>query len=112
MNKFAAAGLLLEASEGRVVVVVSAPGYGQRAFREFDQVIDRAGDVVTRIVKTNGRQRIECDSGGRVLFLTEEGCRGYVADVVYVDDEVSHIADVQRLVPMVTTRPGGEVVRA
>lgn len=113
MNRFIAAGLLMDAAEGRQVIATFPDG---RSFREAFILVEdtalRLADRLpfARVLRSVGSERIVMCSGGWLRMVSgRNSLRGLTADVVYVDDPA---AEHQPAEFVVASRPGGEVVRS
>lgn len=112
MNRFAAAGLIAEAEQGKTVLVVSEGwNHSRHAFLNFEPLATTA----TRIVRAAGTQRIDYPSGGCVRFTSARSQpAGVVADIVFIDWDAETanpmVTEVYR--PCIATSPRGEIVRA
>lgn len=87
------------------------PGSAKAAtemFQEMRDYVPPAADA--HIVSTNGAQRIEFPTGGRVIFISgRQGVRGYALDKIYasiVGPEHSYA----NLEPAIVTSRVGEVI--
>ena len=113
MNKYAAAGLIEEARNGRTVLIVShSYAASQEAFR---MMADHAPDA-SRIMRSASTLAIEYPSGRVRLTATHGGAhRGVSADIVFIEHEADrylsrdHYRDIA---PIIATSPHGEIVRA
>lgn len=120
MNKFAAIGLTEDAlhSGKRVLVIThSARPY---EMQELEAVAPEG--AISRVVRANGRARIDYVNGGRVDFRSREqiergGARGLSADVVFIDAGIDERVDDtirfhRDLRLVVAASADGQVVRA
>lgn len=118
MNRFAALGLLNEATQGKTVLVLSHTQHAARdAMSDFLPLVEGLDDVNVR--RANGLERITLTNTGRILFRSHRsnGCRGLTADIVFLDwdcEAGTTPAEHQRLhddlQPLLAT--GAELVRA
>jgi hypothetical protein len=111
MNKYAARGLLLDALEGKTIVVL-APS--RRAARDaFEEFIPFEGGHVA-LIRASGSEQVRCTGGGCVSFAhSADALRGRRADVVFIEDD-SHL-DLDNALTVravVSTSTTGDIIRA
>lgn len=115
MNKYTARALNEQAALlGRVILVVSA-GW-READDAFDELTATALPTQTRITRGHGHQRIEYQTGGRIIMASAsgQGQRGVSADIVFVehDAEYRNPHVLEDALPCIQASPHGEVIRA
>lgn len=117
MNKYAAMGLIQEASKGRRIVVLTGVHSGEAhfAFVEFASLLDGSDEPV-KIARSNGRQGFTFHSGGCIDLRRLPGdLRGTSYDVIYLDAELAqaltHEEITHALLPVLHGAVRGELVR-
>ena len=85
MNRYAISGILRDAEQGKSVAVFA---HSRASLREAFGVMAQHCDDAARIVRSNGRERIDLPNGGRITFhcAAAGGGRGLSVDVAYVDE--------------------------
>lgn len=78
MDNGKAAALVNDAAWGAHVIVAA----GREERREAFETIAAIASTASRILRTNGAERIDFPSGGRILFVGD--LRGRTADVLYL----------------------------
>ena len=92
----------------QVAILPSKAKEATEMFREMRDYVPPAAEA--RIVATNGNQRIEFPTGGRVLFLGGHfRVRGMALDKLYVSFPVYHDHRLE-LEPAIATSRIGEVI--
>lgn len=106
MNKYTVRGIAEAAAEGRTFLVVHPR---QADTRTFLAMCDRPD--TSRVVNTNGQERIEYPGGGYIRFTTplSRSHRGLQVDTVYLDQG---LADDPALVAELLPAATRELVRA
>lgn len=93
----------------QVAILPSKAKEATEMFREMRDYVPPAAE--SRIVATNGAQRIEFPAGGRVYFLGGHfRVRGMSIDKLYVSDDVYDRHELE-LEPAIATSRVGEVIR-
>jgi hypothetical protein len=116
MNRFAAAGLVLDVLESvprprHVLVVGRQPRTSLDEVRRFAS--EHVPDLIGKVRTANGSERITFTNGGRIEFVASTwGMRGRSADVVYLDstDGLSD-AVIESARAVIATSSVGEIVR-
>lgn len=116
MNKYAARGIVLDAIEGKRILVLTV------GVHEIKHVLGelnaQLGDSVpTRVRRVNGSAGIDITGAGRVKVKSwRQSIRGAVFDVIYldtgVDSEIRSLEKFEELRFSVATSPSGEIIRA
>jgi len=90
MNRYAAAGIIADAKDGKHVVVLSINGRDSRC--AFAEVAHHAKDA-DRVHRANGAERIDFTGGGQITFHRGvDSLRGTSADIIYLNgDAERHI---------------------
>lgn len=114
MNRYAAAGIATDAHGGRRILVVTR---NQAEAHTALEVIAQHSDHAARVTRTNGNERIDYLSGGRVTIRSHRGHghRGITADTIYLDEGVDPeltIDQAASLMACLATSPTGELIRA
>lgn len=122
MNRFAAAGLLMEAAKGKRILVLTPPARPASAaavacLLDVPEVADSPSVWVSQepgygCIDLGGRDRVEFRS-------VQSSLRGMSADVVYIDDEADRRLDDRArdelygtLGLVVSSSPDGQIVRS
>lgn len=113
MNRYVADGIVGDAESGLRVLYVGDTHVGTR--EAFNMIQERAtllGAKLSLVVKANGGERIEHESGGRVYFVSSRsrGGRGLAVDVLFIDADLT-LEQYHAVLPSVSTSPCGEVIR-
>ncbi|WP_193596086.1 hypothetical protein [Microbacterium sp. YJN-G] len=114
MNRYAAAGISIDASAGkRIIVVTPIMGMIRSAMDEIIRSLDGVDPDSFRVRRANGAERIDFPSGGSIRFHSaRSSMRGMSANVVYLDDNADReMTDAWRDLYAVT-HPNGEIIRA
>jgi hypothetical protein len=99
MNRYEFDGMLADLRDGKLVLHVVGTEY------EVDAIIDQAADAldadVTRIVRSNGLERIEVASGGVLRVRSaHRSFRGVPCEVLLVNREIlARLGELVHLVP-------------
>lgn len=113
MNKYTARGLALSmaATRRRALVVSKRQRSASDAFAEVAGVVLNLPGTVVR--RSNGRERVEFLSGGRIDFTHVSSVRGLSADVLILDGSHAFTqADVEAVLPVLAGSPHAELVHA
>lgn len=118
MNRFAARGLLDEATAGKRIAVVGVNAVEARcAFRDLEDLLLEA-ELPCSVIRSNGHERITFPSGGSLVFwparTAHERVRGHELDTLFVDAGADAIVGTSRYMefqPALAAR-GGSIVRA
>lgn len=110
MNKFATAGLVLEAIRNPGLRII-AICHDERGIQEGLNHL-RGHELLpepTKFSAARGQEKIEYANGSSIRFFTHrsQGYRGRSADVVYLDSMI----DIQPYLPLIQSS-GGEIIRA
>lgn len=115
MNRYAALGIALDASEGKRILVITEKGEAIRpALEEFSALPDELMDGAS-FRPLNGGERIDFPGGGSIRFRPARGTvHGYAAHTVFLDagvDQTLTLDQRQALTATLqTTR--GPIIRA
>lgn len=93
MNRYAAVGILVDAMDGKQIVVVERSGHEvQAAVRTFREVIE-LHKTPADVRVANGAERISLPGGGWIRFATPQSqrLRGLSADVVFIDNDAHRV---------------------
>ena len=85
MNRYATDGLIRDAQLGKHVGFVSLRSEHAPLLAALSQ-----SEGVVKVVRANGRQRVDYEGGGRIHLLSTEpaALRGFRFDVLYLDTPV------------------------
>lgn len=88
MNRYVTTGLLDDLREGKSVLYLAATRtYARAMLHLLDSQL--APEEVARVVRANGRERIDHRSGGRVVLSSVgSSLRGLSPDVVVIDGDL------------------------
>lgn len=116
LNRYAAAGMVGEAAQGRRILVVGINGMDVRSsLGECRSRLD--ADEVSRVSTANGAERIDFMSGGCIVFRSYQGRghRGVSVDTVCLDAGVDRELSTDRWASIsacVASSPNAEIIRA
>lgn len=109
MNRYVAQGMLADAKAGKRVVFVGDSGkYAREAFLRTVATLNQRDDAIQSVHRSNGRERVECFSGGSIRFISRRGngARGLEADVVFIDCSEMQRETIREIAPMVAASAG------
>lgn len=107
MNRITALGLVSDAAEGKLIVVIA----DRREARDaFDQCARIAKPFASKIVSANGRESVKLKTGGEIRFTNLQGARGLRVDVVFIDCCAARDHELVREVA--AQHPMAEIIRA
>lgn len=90
VNKYTATGIALDSAvnQKRIIVVVPREQERRQALHMFAS-LDLMSEESAMIRRANGSERIDFHTGGAIIFKSaRQTTRGYVADVIYVEEDV------------------------
>jgi hypothetical protein len=116
MNRYAALGIALDASDGkRILVITPRADAIPHAMAEFAELPD-AVLTGSRFRRHNGGHRIDFPCRGAIIFRSAGGTvRGYTADVVFLDEGADARLTLDQhaeLTLTLATTPQGQIIRA
>lgn len=116
MNRYAATGMMLDALDGKTILVLVHPGPALRAAMDEVRAVLPDDPDTFELRRTNGAEQIRLPSGSRIRFTHHhklDALRGMSADVVYLDPEVDRQLTVHQWNDLrAAVRPSGEIIRA
>lgn len=87
MNKYAARGLILDAIEGRRILVLTVTT--GEALRVLDELAAQIGNLDAKVRRINGLPRIDVPGGGRISVRSwRQSLRGNLYDVAFIEPGV------------------------
>jgi len=104
VNRFAALGLLYEASKGKRILVIS---HDQRQARKDMNIFEPLLDHEDKLIRAHGNEQIQRSNGGRIWFRSVNArIQGMSADIAFIEDREELTEDI------IIAVNGGEIVRA
>lgn len=88
MNRYELDGVARDITNGKRVVVCASHNYSNIIFKEVEKLLEDRGLTPTRVLRANGRQRIECGEGALRFAHSYDALRGVEADKVLISVSV------------------------
>jgi hypothetical protein len=109
MNRYVIDGILKDADNGKRVLVLSEnQAHSRHSFTEFVRTDD---ERITRTIRANGKESLETEGGGRIVFLSKRSnARGFAFDVIYADTELNYDQFLEFRMTLCSS-PHGELIR-
>ena len=88
MNRYENDGIVRDLAEGKRIIVCASTTYAHHIFKTVLEALENTGVNPTRVIRTNGQERIEVGDGILCFARSYDALRGIEADKALISVSV------------------------